>query len=552
MKRTLTINLNNTVYHIDDDAYELLKKYLHDVESRLSPDERKEVMIDVEIRISELFNVRLIRGKSVINKIDVEEIIKVLGKPNEFDEEGSTGSSTSFDKKNRKFYRDVDNSILGGVASGLAALIGWDVVIVRLIFVLILFFGWGTIIPIYLVLWIIVPPAKTISQKLEMHGENVTTERIKEEINNLKNYVESDKFKTSAQSIGSKIGEIFQAFFKVIFAIIGSLMGFVGFVLLCAFLLLLVLWIFEPSLIAGFIPPNLIVFSPDRATLMITTLVLIIGIPIFMLIFWAIKILSGKGNKGSALSWILIILWFIGIFIFFGLSARTIVNLGQNSFRALEFYVADDSEGNVDEVRSVDPFNSIDVSGNFNVDIRQDSIQYLQISTQPSLLPYVSAEVDNNGVLNIYTTKLNITKPVRIRISVPKIINLSANGASKITSFGQISGENMTVKLTGASASKLDLKLSNELKMSVIGASQAEIDGSAHRLFADVSGASNLDADDFNATNAKVYGSGASKISTNVYDSLVVDVSGASSFKSERRPLHLSQSKSGASKIRFR
>lgn len=172
MKKTFTVNLNNTVYHIDDDAYELLKKYLQDVESRLSPDERKDVMIDVEMRISELFNAKLIKGKAVINKSDVEEIINVLGKPNEFEDESETTSSadksSTSGKGRKKFYRDVDNSFLGGVASGLAALLGIDVVIIRLLFVVLLFLGWGTIIPIYLVLWIIVPAAKSISQKLEM------------------------------------------------------------------------------------------------------------------------------------------------------------------------------------------------------------------------------------------------------------------------------------------------------------------------------------------------------------------------------------------------
>src|SRR5690606_89319 len=158
---------------------------------------------------------------------------------------------------------DIDNAILGGVASGLAVLLGWDVIVVRLLLVLILFFGWGTIIPVYLILWLIVPPAKTISQKLEMQGESVTAERIKKEINNLKTYMDSEDFKHTSQSIGSRIVEIFSVIFKAVFAVIGSLLGLIGFVLLCAFLLVLVVWIFEPSLIIGYVPPEYSFFSPD-------------------------------------------------------------------------------------------------------------------------------------------------------------------------------------------------------------------------------------------------------------------------------------------------
>ena len=69
MKKTLTVNLNNVVFHIDDDAYELLQNYLSAVEKQLSEDERKEVMSDIEARVAELFTERLQRNKNVVNKI---------------------------------------------------------------------------------------------------------------------------------------------------------------------------------------------------------------------------------------------------------------------------------------------------------------------------------------------------------------------------------------------------------------------------------------------------------------------------------------------------
>ena len=171
MKRTFTVNLNNTVFHIDDDAYEVLKKYLHDVEERLSLEERKEVMADIESRIAELFNERLQKGKTVVTMEDVEAVINIMGNPNQFEDGDfdesakSSGSDKNKCKRpRRKLYRDGENAILGGVAAGLAAYLGWDVVPVRIILILLLFFGWGTLIPIYLVMWLIVPEAKTISQ----------------------------------------------------------------------------------------------------------------------------------------------------------------------------------------------------------------------------------------------------------------------------------------------------------------------------------------------------------------------------------------------------
>ena len=129
MKKTLTVNLNNIVFHIDDDAYEMLQTYLADVEKHLSEDERKEVMVDIEARVAELFTERLQRTKNVVNLEDVEEIINILGKPSQYgvtEEEAENQQSNRTERKRaRRFYRDQDRAVLGGVAAGLASFLGW-------------------------------------------------------------------------------------------------------------------------------------------------------------------------------------------------------------------------------------------------------------------------------------------------------------------------------------------------------------------------------------------------------------------------------------------
>ena len=81
MKKTLTVNLNNIVFHIDDDAYEMLQTYLFEIADHFKSDEeRKEIMNDIEARIAELFNEKLQKNKNVINLTDVEEIIGIMGK----------------------------------------------------------------------------------------------------------------------------------------------------------------------------------------------------------------------------------------------------------------------------------------------------------------------------------------------------------------------------------------------------------------------------------------------------------------------------------------
>ncbi|NBC82534.1 MAG: PspC domain-containing protein [Bacteroidetes bacterium] len=193
MKKTTTINLNNMVFHIDEDAFIKLKKYLQSVERKINNSgDAREIIEDVEARISELLSQKINDHKQVVNIKDIEEIISILGDANDFDESGneqSTQSTYTFSKVSKRMYRDPDNRILGGVCGGMAAYFNTDPIWFRLLFVVLFLVG-GSGILIYLILWIILPEAKTTAQKLEMRGEAVTIENIKravrEEFENVK------------------------------------------------------------------------------------------------------------------------------------------------------------------------------------------------------------------------------------------------------------------------------------------------------------------------------------------------------------------------------
>jgi phage shock protein PspC (stress-responsive transcriptional regulator) len=558
MKRTFTINLNNVVYHIDNDAFDLLRGYLDEVEARLSPEEKKEVMADIEARISELFTEKLQKGKDVINISDVEEVIAILGKPNQFTEDEDHTQSApppAGDKKTRKkFYRDVDNAVLGGVAAGLAALLGWDVVLVRILLVVIVFLGYGTIIPIYLIVWLITPPARTIAQKLEMQGVEATAERIKQEFNNLKNYVESDKFRESASNAGNRIGEVFGAIFKAIFVIFGAIMGFVGFILLGVLLLLLSFFIFEPAFLSGYLPEIQVFTGSGLSVALFITLTLMIGIPIFALIVGAVRILSGrKGGSAGPLSWILTIIWFLSLFVFAGLSARLLTRVDKISINNMDINWSFDRDNSpaIHETRVVEPFSEIEVAGNIKLDLTQDSVSSLQIRCQPSVMPYLITETEN-GVLKIYTRKLFVNRDIKVHVVNPQFNKIKAEGATEIRSFGKIRSENMHVQVSGISKADLDVQVSRDMNLSLSGASKVEIQGLAYSLTSNSSGTTKIEADNFLVRNARVNASGASDIELNVTDSLFADLTGASSFSYVSRPLYINERSLGASKVQRR
>jgi phage shock protein PspC (stress-responsive transcriptional regulator) len=194
MKKALNINLSNTIFTIDDDAYDKLKQYLSDIEDHFSSeDEKIEIMADIEARISEIFSSKITTQRQVITIDDVDEIIKILGSPDDFsDGTESTSKKTTYQQRPyRRMYRDMENRIAGGVCSGLGAYWGIDPVILRIIFVLAAIAGAGVGIILYILLWFILPEAHTTAQKLEMRGEAVTIENIKktvkDEYENIKN-----------------------------------------------------------------------------------------------------------------------------------------------------------------------------------------------------------------------------------------------------------------------------------------------------------------------------------------------------------------------------
>jgi len=192
MKTTITINLGSRVFHIDNDAYEMLQTYLLAVGKQFfDKEEQKEIMSDVELRLSELFTEILGEKRDVIMKEDISKVIDIMGEPEDFAEEDAKENTSSSNKQqkrkytqqktSRRLYRDPDNRILGGVCGGLGAYFNNDPLLFRVIFIILLFAGsvgfW-----IYLILWIAIPEASSTAQKLEMRGEAITIENIKKAV----------------------------------------------------------------------------------------------------------------------------------------------------------------------------------------------------------------------------------------------------------------------------------------------------------------------------------------------------------------------------------
>lgn len=180
MKKTLTINISGTIFHIEEDAYEELQKYMVVLKNYFGKDdEGNEIFADIEARIAEIFTEKTGGKKQAVTLEWVEELIETLGTPENFSEEAGEEEPLAGQKtRKRKLYRDPEQTVIAGVCGGLSVYFNMDPVVIRLLVVLLTLLSSGAGIFVYLILWVAVPKAVTTTQRLEMKGEEVTIKNI--------------------------------------------------------------------------------------------------------------------------------------------------------------------------------------------------------------------------------------------------------------------------------------------------------------------------------------------------------------------------------------
>ncbi len=328
MKKNISINISGIIFHIEEDGYDILRKYLDSVNRYFASfEDSAEILADIEGRIAEIFLARLNEGKQVITAEDVSALIATMGSVSDFkaaeEEETTAGDATRESKQQhqqqtpppytaprrlfrdekrkilggvcaglghyfnidpvwprlllalltlgtsgvflliyivmwivlpvaeleetsvKKMYRDPDKKVLGGVASGIAAFFNGDLALIRFLFVIMAFLGFGIVI--YIVLWIVLPEAKTITEKMEMQGEPVTLSNIESSVKKGLNEREATEesmltkiilfpFRVIA-AIFNALAPVLKTIVDVIRVAIGIVISLTGFLMIIAFLL---------------------------------------------------------------------------------------------------------------------------------------------------------------------------------------------------------------------------------------------------------------------------------------------------------------------------
>ena len=182
MKITVSINLGGYSFNIDEDAYAELKMYLKNLELHFAREESSsEILSDIETRMAELFRTKLTNYKQVINIEDVRQAISILGTPEDISDNNGPSARDKFSSPGyHRLYRDPDHRVIGGVCAGMAAYWDLEIWLVRLIFFILAMMGVGILV--YLILYIVLPEAKTTAEKIEMKGNPVNIRNIKDSV----------------------------------------------------------------------------------------------------------------------------------------------------------------------------------------------------------------------------------------------------------------------------------------------------------------------------------------------------------------------------------
>ncbi len=346
MNKTVTINISGIIFHIEEDAYEALSKYLSTIKSYFSnTDGGNEIMSDIEARIAEMLQNKTNTVKQVVLMSDVEDVMNNMGKPEDFASENETSNDTQFEKNTsgydrtvKRLYRDGDSKVLGGVCSGVGHYFGFDPVWLRIALLLLFFFA-GTGFLIYLILWIAIPEAKTTAEKLAMKGEkadiNNISKTVKEEAEQLKKRME--KYGNDIKNMASNhyqaprnavektvdfITDIFTYLGKAILKIIAILMVIFGIL----FFLGLSGSIFGFTFIenaSGSEWIDLFLLTRTDFYLGILGIILFVGIPIIMLIYTGVRLLFKLPYNNRWINLTAGIFWITGLIILFFLGIKT-------------------------------------------------------------------------------------------------------------------------------------------------------------------------------------------------------------------------------------
>src|SRR3989339_563586 len=461
MKKSINITINNFVFQIEEDAYDILDKYLISIKNYYGKEkEGAEILFDIEASIAEKFSEKINHKKQVINLRDVEKVIRVMGQVEEFEQNENVEKNTKNSKDGKKeeqilvkkLYRDEDDQIIAGVCSGVASYFGIDPIFIRLLFVA-LFFMNGAGILIYIILWAVMPLAKTSSQKLEMRGTPINLKKI-EQVVKEKSQMIKEEGRHSLNRLAKSKGIIYKIF-NFPFRVLENIFYFV------------------------------------------------ILIPIFFILMLGFTMLRRKNSFSTAISGILISLWIVAI-------AGAVVTGGEFALKVNSELQKDKNIRKVSRTYDYQDFQKLYIGGNFNVKVKQGDEFSVVAGGKEDDLDRISFNIEDGQLQIVEKLEKEVGKICISCFNRESELEIIMPELNSYVGFrdtdSKIDGFTNDIYISLGETGKTSMTLggqSIDCKLSGIN-SRLELTGTSTALNCELDGNANLYTDDFEVQNVKI------------------------------------------------
>ena len=553
MKKTVSVNLNSRVFIMDEDAYQLLDKYLQNLRIHFRKEEGgDEIVADFEARIEELFSEKTRLGYEVISIGYVEEVIARVGKPGDFSEDGDAKEESETHSQRKKsekgLYRDGEDKAIGGFCSGLATYFGWDVLAVRVIFIVLLFVSFFWMAVVYVIAWIVVPEAKTAEEKLRMKGEPVTIENIGKTVSGATKKVSE----SSSGCLGSLVS-IVGVMLKVCLIGLACLVAVpVLFGLFIAIVVLVSVLFGVGGGLLGTLPFGLgnsdLFVDPTNPILGVISFILLVIIPLIAFVYWIVARITKLKPLNKGVKWAGIVIWILALlsFIYSGLKLTDValrnnhwdwsVSLGGRDLIEGNGIVAERSDSIVFPVDRIKLTSRL--AANLQVEQTSRSNTLINITGDENLIDKISYKLDGNtlrlAVLDGYNIKSG--NNIFIVVKTPLLKGLELNSIGKVKINGPFYADNFELELDGAGmieASGLNVRL---LKATAEGVGSVILGGTAGIARFELEGAGRINAYDLLADSVYSKLEGVGVIDCNPVEYLDAHVNGVGKIKYKSEP----------------
>lgn len=566
MKKTTNAHIGGRVFTFEEDAYRELTAYLDAVKKNLgrNPD-KEEILADIESAVAERLAEKTGAYKQVVTAEDIDALKQTMGSAEAFGEDESHGaddqSAEDDHEESKKLYRNPDDMMIAGVASGIATYFGIDTVVVRILFIIAtIFWGWGIIL--YIILWIVMPEARSVSDKLRMRGRPITIEKIEEYAATM-----ADKTKRETKHVMKKMkGQ--KAWKRILFApfaAIGAVLRAIGRVLrrLGSIVRAIVGTIFVLGGTIGAIAGGIFIFgfflhteqfqsgldihaltAPHLPLLVAIVLYGLLIIPIIFILLGGLSLVLRRSLTPAWLAIPLLLVW-IGGLTYGGILALDIVpNAQMIEYNHINTPI-------VEREYTPEPFDRILISGHHRLTILQGAEYKAVVSGPEGTLDDLDLLIENNTLRLGYPYGICIfcdREMLDITVTAPTLAAIDLRRAVRASIPEFSTEEAFELNLSGASQVVANIT-SPSFETTISGASTLSLSGAADTLAASVSGASKLLAKAFAIETGILHASGASTIEIHAAESITGTLSGASTLRHNRSLERIAVDTSGSSDI---